>query len=58
VTNNLARRIFEHKEKIAKGFTRQYNVTKLVYYEVFEDPFNAIAGKSKSRLDPGRRRLN
>jgi putative endonuclease len=42
VTNDLKRRIYEHKQKLVKGFTKKYNVTKLVYYEVFEDPENAI----------------
>ena len=42
VTNNLIRRVYEHKEKIIGGFTKRYNVTKLVYYEVFEDIENAI----------------
>ncbi|HUU63952.1 MAG TPA: GIY-YIG nuclease family protein [Dehalococcoidia bacterium] len=42
VTNNLIRRVYEHKEKMIGGFTKRYNVTKLVYYEVFEDIENAI----------------
>lgn len=36
VTNNLQRRIYEHKEKTIEGFTKRYNINKLVYYEVFE----------------------
>jgi putative endonuclease len=43
VTNNLKRRVWEHKEKVVEGFTRRYNVTKLVYYEVFNDVREAIA---------------
>ena len=42
VTNNLKRRVYEHNQKLIKGFTKKYNVTKLVYYEVFEDIENAI----------------
>ena len=42
VTNNLIRRIYEHKNKILKGFTSKYNVEKLVYYECFEDELLAI----------------
>lgn len=42
VTNDLTRRVFEHKSKINDGFTKRYNVTKLVYYEVFDDIENAI----------------
>ena len=37
VTNNLRRRVYEHKEKIADSFTKKYNINKLVYYEVFND---------------------
>ena len=36
VTNNLARRCHEHKNGLIKGFTKKYNVNKLVYYEVFD----------------------
>jgi len=42
VTNNLKRRLFEHREKLINGFTRRYRISKLVYYEVFEDAENAI----------------
>ena len=37
VTNNLQRRVYEHKEKIFKGFTAKYNITKLVYFEILND---------------------
>jgi len=37
MTNNLERRILEHKSKLIEGFTKKYNVTNLVYYEVFDD---------------------
>ncbi len=43
VTNDLQKRIYEHKEKLAGGFTKKYNINKLVYYEIFEDIENAIA---------------
>jgi putative endonuclease len=43
VTNNLKKRTYEHKHKLAKGFTHRYNLDKLVYYEIFDDPYNAIA---------------
>ncbi|BAL81645.1 GIY-YIG nuclease family protein [Caldisericum exile] len=43
ITNDLKRRIYEHKNKLVDGFTKKYNVHKLVYYEIFEDPVNAIS---------------
>ncbi len=42
VTNNLVRRVYEHKNKIFEGFTSKYNLSKLVYYEIFEDELTAI----------------
>ncbi len=42
VTNNLRRRVYEHKQKLTDGFTNKYNVVKLVYYEVFQDSLSAI----------------
>jgi len=47
VTNDLNRRIFEHKNKLVKGFTSQYNITKLVYYETFNSPEEAISAEKK-----------
>ena len=43
VTNNLERRVYEHKEKLAEGFTKKYNITKLVYFETMGDVRSAIA---------------
>jgi putative endonuclease len=58
ITNNLLRRVSKHKIGNIKGFTRKYNVSKLVYYEVFEDAYNAIkrekqikAGSRKKKID-------
>ena len=42
VTNDLKRRVFEHKNKLVKGFTAKYDIDKLVYYEIYDDPENAI----------------
>jgi putative endonuclease len=42
VTNDLDRRVYEHKHKLIKGFTRQYNVCLLLYYEVSSDAWSAI----------------
>ena len=42
VTNSLARRVYEHREKQADGFTRKYNLTQLVYYETYTSVQEAI----------------
>ena len=42
-TNNLKRRLYEHRNNLADGFTKKYNVHKLVYYEVTNDVNSAIA---------------
>ncbi len=42
VTNDLRRRVFEHKEKLVNGFSKKYNINKLIYYEIFEDSLNDI----------------
>ena len=42
ITNDLARRVYEHKNKIIKGFTYKYNVNKLVYYEYTNEVTRAI----------------
>jgi putative endonuclease len=43
VTNDLIRRVYEHKKKLIKGFTSKYNVDKLVYFEYTNDINGAIA---------------
>ncbi|MBI4296279.1 MAG: GIY-YIG nuclease family protein [Chloroflexi bacterium] len=42
VTNDLKRRVYEHKQKFVRGFVEKYGIDKLVYYEVYYDPENAI----------------
>ena len=43
VTNNLIRRVAEHKSKLTPGFTKHFNLTRLVYYETTDDVLAAIA---------------
>ena len=43
VTNDLTRRVYEHKNKLVKGFTEKYNINKLVYFEETADVLSAIA---------------
>jgi putative endonuclease len=42
VTNDLNRRVFEHKNKLIEGFSKKYNLTKLVYFETFNQIEDAI----------------
>ena len=42
MTNNLERRLYEHKNKLIEGFTKKYNLTKLVYFEYTTDVNSAI----------------
>lgn len=47
VTNDLERRMHEHRSKLILGFTSRYNIKKLVYYELFPPPREAIAAEKK-----------
>ena len=47
VTNDLERRLYEHKNKLIKGFTQKYNVNKLIYYEETYDVNEAITREKK-----------
>ncbi|MBI5081248.1 MAG: GIY-YIG nuclease family protein [Chloroflexi bacterium] len=42
MTNDLRRRVYQHKEKLVEGFTQKYNVTMLVYYETTDNVLAAI----------------
>jgi putative endonuclease len=47
VTNDLKRRVYEHESELVEGFTKRYNLTKLVYYEVCESIEGAIGREKK-----------
>lgn len=47
VTNDLKRRVQEHKGKIGCSFTKRYNITMLVYYESFNRIYDAMAAEKK-----------
>ncbi|MDP3726797.1 MAG: GIY-YIG nuclease family protein [bacterium] len=53
VTNNLIRRVYQHKNKMVSGFTSKYNVSKLVYYEIFNYIDEAI--KREKQIKAGSR---
>ena len=54
VTSDLKKRVYEYKEKLIESFTKRYNVTNLVYYEIFHDPENAI--KREKQIKGGSRK--
>jgi putative endonuclease len=43
VTNNLVRRVYEHKTKAVPGFTKRHNVDRLIWFEIYDDALTAIA---------------
>lgn len=47
VTNHLERRVVQHKQKLCPGFTRQYDLVRLVYFEPFGDVRSAISRKKQ-----------
>jgi len=58
VSSDLKARVYQHREKLLPGFTKRYNVSKLVHYEVMEDPSSAItrekqikAGSRQDKID-------
>ena len=58
VTNDLERRVYEHREKLINGFTKKYNVNKLVYYEVFEDIYTAISREKQIKSGSRQKKIN
>ncbi|MEH1933820.1 MAG: GIY-YIG nuclease family protein [Nostoc sp.] len=58
VTNDLQRRVYEHKEKIIEGFTKKYNITKLVYYEVFEDAYTSISREKQIKAGSRQKKID
>ena len=47
VTNDIVRRVYEHREKLVPGFTKEYGVAKLIYYEIYDDPESAIVREKR-----------
>jgi len=58
VTSDLKRRVYEHKNKLINGFTKRYNITKLLYYELFEDVYPAISREKLIKGGSRKRRSN
>jgi len=57
VTNDIHRRIFEHKHKLVEGFTKKYHITKLVYYEVFDNIEFTIAREKQIKGGPRKKKI-
>jgi putative endonuclease len=49
ITNNLLKRVFEHKHILIGGFTKKYNVHNLVYYEIYNNVYDAIAREKRMK---------
>jgi putative endonuclease len=58
VTNDLKKRIFEHREKLVEGFTKRYQITKLVYYEECGDAFGAISREKQIKGGSRQKKVN
>ena len=56
VTNDIRQRVYEHKQKIIEGFTKKYNVVKLVYYEAFRDSASAIQREKQIKAGPRKKK--
>ena len=58
ITKDLKRRVYEHRGKLVPGFTNRYNVIKLVYYEVFQDPEGAILREKQIKAGSRRKKID
>ena len=58
VTRDLKKRVYEHRNKMVEGFTKRYNLTKLVYYEVLTDPRDAIKREKQIKAGPRTRKID
>ncbi len=58
VTNDLVRRIYEHREKMVKGFTSRYNLRKLVYFEMFDEIESAITREKQLKAGSRQRKID
>ncbi|OGI23561.1 MAG: excinuclease ABC subunit C [Candidatus Melainabacteria bacterium RIFOXYA12_FULL_32_12] len=58
MTNDLNRRVYEHKNKLVKGFSSKYNLNKLVYYEIYDNPEDAILREKKIKNGTREKKIN
>lgn len=57
VTNDLVRRTWEHKEKMVDGFTKKYNVDRLLCYETYEDAYSAISREKQLKAGSRKKKV-
>ena len=57
VTNDLRKRIYEHKAKLVDGFTKKYRITKLVYYEIFNDIYSALSREKQIKAGSRQKKI-
>jgi len=57
VTSNLPKRVYEHKNKAVDGFTKKYNLDKLVYYEIFDEVATAIAREKQIKAGSRKKKI-
>ena len=58
VTSDLKKRVWEHQQKLVEGFTKHYNVEKLVYYEAADDIASAIAREKQIKAGSRQKKID
>jgi putative endonuclease len=58
ITSDLPKRVYQHRSKAVRGFTKRYNVSVLVYYEVFEDVRAAIAREKQIKAGSRQKKID
>jgi putative endonuclease len=53
MTNDIVRRVYEHRTRAVPGFTSKYNITRLVWFEIYEDPISAISREKELKNGSG-----
>ncbi len=57
ITGDLKKRVYQHRNKLVDGFTKKYNIQKLVYYQVFGDPERAILREKQIKGGSRKRKI-
>ncbi|KKR03438.1 MAG: Excinuclease ABC C subunit domain protein [Parcubacteria group bacterium GW2011_GWF2_39_13b] len=58
ITNNLKKRVWEHKNKLVEGFTKKYNINQLIYYEQTDNVYSAIAREKQLKKWRREKKIN